>query len=98
MKKVLRAATEDDNDAYLKNLAEAEKCLDKARKINRFIGFEMVIMGILFIISAFLKPVATLVCIILLIPYAIISFMMTKNLVFSICIIVLQILYLSICF
>ncbi len=46
---------------------------EKARKINRFIGIETVIMGALFLISLFLPPVASAVCIILLIPYAIIS-------------------------
>ena len=42
---------------------------DKAKKINRFIGFGMVIMGVLFIISLFLPPFATAVCLLLLIPY-----------------------------
>ena len=46
---------------------------DKARKINRFIGFETVIMGIIYIISIFLPPAASVVCLILLIPYAIVS-------------------------
>ena len=55
---------------YIKNY---DLDADISRKINRFIGFEMVIMGILFIISAFLKPIATLVCLILLIPYSIIA-------------------------
>jgi len=45
----------------------------KARKINRFIGFETVIMGLLFLGSIFLPPIATVVCLILLVPYAIIS-------------------------
>lgn len=45
----------------------------KARKINRFIGYESVIMGLLFLISAFLPPVYTLICLILMIPYAVIS-------------------------
>lgn len=43
----------------------------KARKINRFIGFETVVMGILFLISIFMPPFATIVCLLLLIPYAI---------------------------
>ena len=30
MKKVLRAATEEDHDNFLKNLKDAEKCLEKA--------------------------------------------------------------------
>ncbi len=46
---------------------------EKARKINRFIGFESVVMGILYLISIFLPPNATLVCIFLMIPYAIIG-------------------------
>ena len=45
----------------------------KARKIHRFIGFETVIMGLLFLGSIFLPPIATVVCLILLVPYAIIS-------------------------
>lgn len=46
---------------------------DKARNINRFIGFETVIMGILALVSLLLPPVASIVWLILLIPYAIIS-------------------------
>lgn len=46
---------------------------EKARKINRFIGFETVIMGALFILSMFLPPLATVLCLILLIPYTIIG-------------------------
>lgn len=46
---------------------------EKARKINRFVGFETVIMGILFIASMFLPPISTIVCLFMLIPYAIIS-------------------------
>ncbi len=46
---------------------------EKARKINRFLGFETVIMGMLFILSIFLPPVFTLFCIVLLIPYAVIG-------------------------
>ena len=45
----------------------------KARKINRFIGFTSVIMGFLFIASIFFDAKATVVCVILLIPYAIVS-------------------------
>ncbi|MDO5478682.1 MAG: DUF1648 domain-containing protein [Clostridia bacterium] len=55
---------------YIKNYdVEAEK----ARKINRFIGYMSFVMGLLFIISIFLPPIFTLCCIILLIPYAIIG-------------------------
>lgn len=46
---------------------------EKARKINRFIGVETVILGALFLISTLLPPMATVVCLILLIPYAIIG-------------------------
>lgn len=46
---------------------------EKARKINRFIGFETVIMGIIYIISIFLPPIASVVCLILLIPYTLIG-------------------------
>ena len=55
---------------YIKNY---DVSTEKARKINRFIGFETVIMGIAFIISIFLPPIATLACLILMIPYAIIG-------------------------
>ena len=52
---------------YIKNYdVEAEK----AKKINRFIGYMSFIMGILFMISIFLPPIFTVYCIILLIPYA----------------------------
>ena len=44
MKKVLRSATEEDNDSYLKNLAEAEKCLEKARKIAKELDLNMNIL------------------------------------------------------
>ena len=46
---------------------------EKARKINRFIGYETVLMGIIFIISIFLPPVSTVICLGLLILYAVIS-------------------------
>lgn len=55
---------------YIKNY---DVDTQKARKINRFIGFESVFMGILFWISIFLPPVATVVCLFLMIPYAIIG-------------------------
>jgi len=55
---------------YIKNYSVDT---EKARKINRFIGFETVIMGILFIISIFLPPVATVACLFALIPYTIIG-------------------------
>lgn len=46
---------------------------EKAKRINRFIGFETVIMGLLFIIAAFFPPTVTVYCLILMIPYAIIA-------------------------
>ena len=46
---------------------------EKARKINRFIGYETVVMGLLFLISIFLPPISTVISIGLLIPYAIIG-------------------------
>lgn len=55
---------------YIKNY---DVNTEKARKINRFIGYETVIMGVLFFISIFLPPVSTVICLLLLIPYAIIS-------------------------
>ena len=46
---------------------------EKARKINRFIGFASVIMGILSIISILFPPYATVIWLLLLIPFAVIS-------------------------
>lgn len=43
---------------------------EKAIKINRFLGFGNVIMGILMLITIFLPPVATVIWLFLLIPYA----------------------------
>ena len=55
---------------YIKNY---DLDAQKSRKINRFIGFETVILGILFIMSTFLPPVCTIFCLIMIIPYAIIG-------------------------
>ncbi len=46
---------------------------EKARKVNRFIGFATVIMGVLMLITLLLPPVATVVWLLLLIPFAIIG-------------------------
>ena len=46
---------------------------NKARKINRFIGYETIVMGFLFLITTFLPPEFSLACLFLLIPYAIIG-------------------------
>ena len=47
--------------------------VQKARKINRFIGYETVVLGLLFFLSVFLPPISTVICLCLLIPYAILS-------------------------
>ena len=53
---------------------------EKAKKINRFFGIESIIMGLLFIISAFLPEKVSIFCLILLIPYSIIGIIYTiKN-------------------
>jgi len=44
----------------------------KARKINRFIGFATVVMGLITLISILMPPIATVISIILMIPYAVI--------------------------
>lgn len=54
---------------YFKN---ANVDSSKTRKINRFIGYLSVIMGLFFLVSVFLPGTATLWCIFLLIPYAVI--------------------------
>lgn len=46
---------------------------EKAKRINRFIGFETVAMGILSFISILLPPIATVVWLLLLIPYVVIA-------------------------
>ncbi|MBQ3054482.1 MAG: DUF1648 domain-containing protein [Oscillospiraceae bacterium] len=46
---------------------------DKARKINRFLGFETVIMGALMLLSIFLPPIASVIALILLIPYTLLA-------------------------
>lgn len=46
---------------------------EKAKKINRFIGLETVVMGILSFASIFMPPITTVIWLFLLIPYAAIS-------------------------
>ena len=46
---------------------------EKARKINRFLGYATVIMGVLMLITIFLPPIATVIWIALLIPYSVIG-------------------------
>lgn len=45
----------------------------KSRKFNRFLGYETVIMGLLFLISAFLEPIYMIICLFLMIPHVIIA-------------------------
>ena len=47
---------------------------EKARKINRFLGYETVIMGAIFLLSIFLPPIFSIIALILLIPYSILGF------------------------
>lgn len=42
---------------------------EKARGINRFIGYATVLMGVVFVISAFLPTFVTILSLLLLIPY-----------------------------
>jgi len=46
---------------------------EKARKINRFIGYETVIMGLLAMITLFFPPIISIIWLFLLIPYVIIG-------------------------
>ena len=55
---------------YIKNY---DVNTEKARKINRFIGYETVVMGLLFFVSIFLPPISSMICLLLLIPYAMIG-------------------------
>ncbi len=55
---------------YIKNYdVDAEK----ARNINRFIGIETVVMGILFLTSTLFSAKATMACLFLMIPYVLIG-------------------------
>ncbi len=54
-------------------LKHVELDSETSRIINRFIGYETVIIGVLFYISAFLPPVTTIICVFMFIPYTIIS-------------------------
>lgn len=55
---------------YIKN---SKVDAETARKINRFIGYETVVMGVLFLVSLFLPPAGTAACLLLLVPYAVIT-------------------------
>lgn len=56
---------------YIRSKTEVETA--KARKINRFIGFETVILGVLFWGSVLFPPEVSAACLFLLIPYALIA-------------------------
>lgn len=53
---------------YVRN---ANVSAEDARKINRFAGYGMMIMGMLGIVSVFFSPIASVIWLILLIPYTI---------------------------
>jgi len=55
---------------YIKN---HDTSTDKARKINRFIGYETVIMGVLLLASMFFSATVSVVCLLMFIPYAVIA-------------------------
>ena len=55
---------------YIKNY---DVNTEKARKINRFVGYETVVIGLLFFVSIFLPPISSVICLLLLIPYAMIG-------------------------
>lgn len=55
---------------YVKNYNIETK---KAKKINRFTGFGMVALGVLFFISILLPPVFAKICLLLIVLYALIS-------------------------
>ena len=54
---------------YIKN---HEVDTEKARKINRFIGYATVVMGVLSIASMVLPPISSVIWLILLIPYSLV--------------------------
>lgn len=55
---------------YIKNYKLPK---EKALKINRFVGCITVVLGALFAISVFLPSVATMACILLIIPYTVVT-------------------------
>ena len=54
---------------YVKNFNNLD--IEKAKKINKFTGFGILVMGILFLIGAFFVPIGPIICLLLLIPYTI---------------------------
>ncbi len=59
---------------YLPKFGETKNSgedMEKTVKINRMIGRASILMGVLFLISVFLPPIAALICVALLIPYGI---------------------------
>ena len=50
---------------------------EKAKKINRFLGRIMIVLGALMMLTFFLPPIATVIWLILLIPYTVFSIVYT---------------------
>ncbi|MBR5808529.1 MAG: DUF1648 domain-containing protein [Clostridia bacterium] len=44
---------------------------EKAKKINRFVGYGTVLLGLSFLLSIFFPPIVSVFCLLLLIPYTI---------------------------
>jgi len=57
----------------VRSIKGKEMAHEKARKVNRFIGKETVLLGILSFICAFLPTIASIIWLILLIPYALVA-------------------------
>ncbi len=63
---------------YIKNFKGGKEAdTEKARKINRFIGFATVIMGVLALITLFLPPISSVIWLFALIVYAAITVIYT---------------------
>lgn len=54
---------------YVKNTKMSK---DQARKVNRFMGYATVVLGVIFLISLFFSPKASAACLVLMVPYMII--------------------------
>lgn len=59
---------------YVKNVRLSE---EKARKVNRFLGYETVVMGVLCLISLLFPPTVSAICLLLLIPYILLAVIYT---------------------
>lgn len=54
---------------YVKNKKMSK---DQARKVNRFMGYVTVILGVMFLVSLFFSPVVSAACLIFMAPYMIV--------------------------